>query len=104
MEELRHHIAGNLTAPLTVPDLAQHANISDRQLTRIFKTELGTTPAAYVEAARVEAARELLESTDDTLDRIAAACGFNTTDTLIRAFRRKLDTTPTDYRQRFHRS
>ncbi|WP_042425590.1 GlxA family transcriptional regulator [Streptacidiphilus anmyonensis] len=102
MEELRHHVAANLTAALTVPDLAQAANISERQLTRIFKTELGTTPAAYVESARVEAARARLESTDDTLDRIAAACGFNTPDTLVRAFRRRLDTTPTEYRQRFH--
>ncbi|WP_370092452.1 GlxA family transcriptional regulator [Streptacidiphilus sp. MAP12-20] len=102
MEHLRHHIAASIDAPLTVPNLARQANISERQLTRIFKTELGTTPAAYVESARVEAARSRLESTDDTLDRIATACGFNSIDTLIRAFRRKLDTTPTHYRERFH--
>lgn len=102
MEELRHHITANLTAPLTVPDLAQQANVSERQLTRIFKTELGTTPAAYVESARLEAARARLESSDDTLERVASACGFNTIDTLIRAFRRRLNTTPTDYRRRFH--
>ncbi|WP_199742726.1 AraC family transcriptional regulator [Nocardia stercoris] len=41
-----------------------------------------------------------MEATDDTLERVAAACGFNSADTLIRAFRRKLDTTPTEYRQR----
>jgi transcriptional regulator GlxA family with amidase domain len=75
--------------------------VSDRQLTRIFKTELGMTPAAYIESARVEAARNRLESTDDTLERVASACGFNTIDTLIRAFRRRLDTTPTEYRSRF---
>ncbi|WP_042382236.1 GlxA family transcriptional regulator [Streptacidiphilus melanogenes] len=102
MEELRHHIRAHLAAPLTVPDLARAANVSERQLTRIFRTELGTTPAAYVEAARVEAARARLESTDDTLERIAAACGFNTADTLVRAFQRKLGTTPTEYRRRFH--
>ncbi|BDD71881.1 MULTISPECIES: GlxA family transcriptional regulator [Streptomyces] len=101
VEDLRHHILGNIAAPLTVADLAAHAHVSDRQLTRIFKTELGTTPYAYVESARVEAARQQLESTDATLERVASACGFGTVDTLVRAFRRRLDTTPTEYRRRF---
>ncbi|WP_343036736.1 helix-turn-helix domain-containing protein [Flexivirga aerilata] len=59
------------------------------------------TPHAYVESLRVEAARNRLETTDDTLDRIAGACGLGTVDTLVRAFRRRLDTTPTEYRRRF---
>ncbi|MFF4818966.1 GlxA family transcriptional regulator [Kitasatospora sp. NPDC001309] len=101
IEELRHHILRHLTGRLTVPELAAHAHLSERQLIRIFKTELGTTPSAYIESARVELARHRLESGDDTLERIATACGFGTTDTLVRAFRRRLDTTPTDYRQRF---
>ncbi|MFE5678266.1 GlxA family transcriptional regulator [Streptomyces erythrochromogenes] len=100
-EDLRHHVTSNIAGRLSVADLAAYAHVSERQLTRIFKTELGTTPAAYIESARVEVARNQLESTDATLDRIASACGFNTTDTLIRAFRRTLDTTPTEYRNRF---
>jgi transcriptional regulator GlxA family with amidase domain len=101
VEELRHHVTRHITEPLTVADLAAVAHVSERQLTRIFKTELGMTPAAYVESARVEVARNQLESTDATLDRVASACGFGTTDTLIRAFRRTLNTTPTEYRNRF---
>ncbi|WP_245721580.1 GlxA family transcriptional regulator [Nocardia crassostreae] len=101
MDELRHHIMRNIAAPLTVADLAASAHVSERQLARIFKTELGTTPAAYIEAARVEVARNRLETTDDTLERISAASGFGTTDTLTRAFRRQLDITPTEYRNRF---
>ncbi|MCX5010801.1 DJ-1/PfpI family protein [Streptomyces sp. NBC_00555] len=104
VEDLRHHITRNIAEQLTVADLAAHAHVSERQLTRIFKTELGMTPAAYIESARVEVARNQLESTDATLERVASACGFNTTDTLIRAFRRKLDTTPTEYRNRFRSS
>lgn len=101
MDDLRHHIAANLAKPLSVGDLAKHLHVTERHVTRVFKTELGVTPAVYIEAARVESARNRLESTDDTLDRIATVCGFNTTDTLTRAFRRKLDTTPTEYRNRF---
>jgi transcriptional regulator GlxA family with amidase domain len=98
---LRHYITRHLAEPLTVAGLAAEAHVSERQLTRIFKSELGMTPRAYIESARVEAARNRLETTDDTLDRVATVCGFGTTDTLVRAFRRVLDTTPTAYRDRF---
>ncbi|SOD81806.1 GlxA family transcriptional regulator [Streptomyces sp. Ag109_G2-15] len=104
MDDLRHHISRHLDAPLTLADLAEYAHVSERQLTRIFRTELGVTPAAYVESARVEVARNQLETSDDTLERVASACGFGTVDTLIRAFRRRLDTTPTEYRSRFRHS
>ncbi|APE37650.1 AraC family transcriptional regulator [Nocardia mangyaensis] len=101
IDDLRHFITRNIATPLTVSVLAERANVSDRQLTRIFRTELGMTPAAYLESARVEIARHRLEATDETLQRIATTCGFNTIDTLTRAFRRTLDTTPTEYRNRF---
>ncbi|MGW4355494.1 GlxA family transcriptional regulator [Nocardia sp. NPDC004582] len=101
IDDLRHHIARHLGEPLTVADLAARAHVSERQLTRIFKTDLGATPAAYIESARVEFARNQLETTDHTLERVATLSGFHTTDTLTRAFRRTLDTTPTEYRNRF---
>lgn len=101
VDDLRLHVLRNVAAPLTVAALAEQAHVSERQLTRLFRTELGTTPAAYVESVRVEAARQRLETTDDTLERVATTCGFGTTDTLARAFRRRLDTTPAQYRARF---
>ncbi|UYO98006.1 DJ-1/PfpI family protein [Microbacterium sp. M28] len=101
VEELRHHITTHLSDPLTVTQLAERLHISDRQLTRIFAAELGTTPAAYIETARVEAARNQLEAGDDTLDVVARTNGFGTVDTLNRAFRRRLNTTPAEYRNRF---
>ncbi|WP_217144535.1 GlxA family transcriptional regulator [Streptomyces sp. AC627_RSS907] len=101
VEDLRQYVLRHIGEPLTVADLAARAHVSDRQLTRIFKNELGTTPHAYVESARVEMARQQLEATDVTLERVASLCGFGTVDTLVRAFRRRLDTTPTEYRRRF---
>ncbi|MEB3961882.1 helix-turn-helix domain-containing protein [Streptomyces kunmingensis] len=101
IEDLRHHILRHIGEPLTVVDLAAYAHVSDRHLTRLFKTELGTTPHAYIESVRVEKARHELESSDATLERVATLCGFGTTDTLVRAFRRRLNTTPTEYRRRF---
>lgn len=101
MDALRHYIMSHIGEPISIAELAEQAHVSDRQLTRIFKTELNMTPAAYIESVRVEMARNRLETTDEPLDRIAAACGFNTTDTLNRAFRRTLGTTPAEYRSRF---
>ncbi|GAA0471048.1 GlxA family transcriptional regulator [Streptomyces olivaceiscleroticus] len=101
IEDLRQFIGRNLSRPLGLADLAAYAHVSERQLSRIFKADLGTTPAAYIESARVELARNRLESTDETLERIAGTCGFGTVDTLIRAFRRQLATTPTEYRNGF---
>ncbi|WP_018535482.1 MULTISPECIES: helix-turn-helix domain-containing protein [unclassified Streptomyces] len=101
IEDLRHHILRHIAEPLTVVDLAEYAHVSDRHLTRLFKTELGMTPHAYIESVRVEKARHELESSDATLERVASVCGFGTVDTLVRAFRRRLNTTPTDYRRRF---
>ncbi|ARP91601.1 AraC family transcriptional regulator [Bordetella genomosp. 9] len=101
IDALRHYILHRIGEPISIAELAEQAHVSDRQLTRIFKTELNMTPAAYIESVRVEMARNRLETTDDPLDRIAAASGFQTTDTLNRAFRRRLDTTPAEYRSRF---
>lgn len=101
IEDLRHHILRTLGSRLTVADLAAYAHVSDRHLTRLFKAELGMTPYAYIESVRVEKARNELESSDATLERVAAVCGFGTVDTLVRAFRRRLNATPTEYRSRF---
>ncbi|GLY39266.1 AraC family transcriptional regulator [Amycolatopsis sp. NBRC 101858] len=101
VDELRQYIAAHLADALTVTELAARVHLTDRQITRVFKAELGMTPAAYVEHARVEAARQRLETTDDTLSRIAGTCGFGTVSTLTRAFRRTVNTTPGEYRERF---
>jgi transcriptional regulator GlxA family with amidase domain len=84
-----------------VATLARSAAMSERHFTRVFTAEVGETPSRYVERVRTEAARRDLESTDDTLDVIAARCGFGTAETLRRTFHRRLRTSPDAYRRRF---
>jgi transcriptional regulator GlxA family with amidase domain len=81
--------------------LAASAAMSERHFTRVFTAEVGETPSRFVERVRTEAARRELESTGDTLDVIAARCGFGTAETLRRTFRRRLHTSPDAYRRRF---
>jgi transcriptional regulator GlxA family with amidase domain len=86
---------------LRVQALARRAGMSPRNFARAFARELGTTPAAYVETLRLEAARRALETTSYPTKRVARDTGFGTVETLHRAFRRVLRVTPTDYRERF---
>ncbi|RFU42039.1 helix-turn-helix domain-containing protein [Actinomadura logoneensis] len=101
IDELRAWITANLTADLSAAALADRMCLSERHFSRVFRRETGATPAAFVEAARVEAARRLLEGTDETLDHVARASGLGSPETLHRAFRRRLGTTPAAYRRRF---
>ena len=101
IDELRMYIAEHLDADLSAPALAARMCLSERHFARVFRQETGATPAAYVEAARVEAARRLLETTDAALDEVAATSGLGSVETLHRALRRQIGTTPAAYRRRF---
>ncbi|RSS56306.1 helix-turn-helix domain-containing protein [Streptomyces sp. WAC07061] len=101
IDDLRLYIADHLDADLSAPALAARMCLSERHFARVFTQETGTSPAAYVEAARIEVARRVLETTDSPLDQVAAAAGLGSAETLHRAFRRQLATTPAAYRRRF---
>ncbi|MFC9328944.1 GlxA family transcriptional regulator [Kitasatospora sp. NPDC057015] len=101
IDELRVWIAEHLPGDLSAEALASRLNLSVRHFSRLFRQRTGTTAAAYVEAARLEAARRLLEESDRSLPEIAAASGLGSVETLHRSFQRRLGTTPAEYRRRF---
>ncbi|UGS37705.1 GlxA family transcriptional regulator [Capillimicrobium parvum] len=101
LRELQAWMADHLDADLSVPALAQRTSMSERNFARAFKREAGMTPAAYVEALRVERARLTLESTAAPVEAVARQCGFGTVETLRRAFARRLGVSPAAYRSRF---
>jgi transcriptional regulator GlxA family with amidase domain len=101
LRDVQAHIAEHPAADLSVPALAARAYMSERNFARAFRAETGMTPAAYVEAARVERARRELETTDLPVQAVAARCGFGTVETMRRAFGRRLGVNPAAYRDRF---
>ncbi|GAA4111050.1 MULTISPECIES: GlxA family transcriptional regulator [Streptomyces] len=101
IDELRLWIADHLDEDLSAQALAARMCLSERHFARVFKQETGASPASYVEAARVESARRLLETTDCPLDEVAHTSGLGSVETLHRAVRRQLATTPAAYRRRF---
>lgn len=93
-------IAADPAADHSVKTLARRASLSTRQLTRLFQSELGTTPARYVEMVRIDAARAALDA-GRTIPDTAALSGFGSTETLRRVFIGRLGVSPKAYRDRF---
>lgn len=102
ISDLQAWILKNIAADLCVEKLAERVAMSPRNFTRVFTRETGVSPARYVAEARLAAARQRLEQTRDTLDKIAVQTGFGSSINLRRIFERQLHLTPGEYRQRFH--
>ena len=90
-----------LDQPLTVTDLAKRANTSPRHLGRQFRAVTGQTPLQWLLTQRVRRAQQLLESTDDPIEKVATATGLGTATTLRRHFQRVVGVPPNTYRRSF---
>ncbi|MFE2009005.1 helix-turn-helix domain-containing protein [Streptomyces sp. NPDC059491] len=90
-----------LDRTLTVEDLARQAGMSSRHLGRHFRSVTGTTPLQWLLAQRIRRAQELLETSDDTVETVAAATGMGTATTLRRHFARTVGVPPDSYRRTF---
>ena len=100
LRDLLDAVAANPAGDYSVPALAAAAGTSTRHLTRLFRQELGTTPARHVERVRLEAAQTLLDA-GHTVSSAAARSGFGSDESLRRVFVHHLGVPPTTYRQRF---
>lgn len=98
---VQDHVLAHLKDDLSVPMLASRAGMSERSFARIFRSETGTTPAEFVENARIDAARRLAEESDLPAKRLADAVGYANVDGFRRAFGRRLGVSLGEYRSRF---
>jgi transcriptional regulator GlxA family with amidase domain len=101
LRDLLLWMTDHIDADLSVAALAHRANMSERTFARVFVAETSFTPAVFVERLRIDAARRSLEATKKSVKQIARACGFGTVETMHRAFRRAVGSTPMQYRARF---
>jgi AraC family transcriptional regulator, transcriptional activator FtrA len=90
-----------LNRELPISMLSKHAAMSERSFMRRFKEATGMSPADWLIAARVDRARELLETSSHSIEVIAEQAGFGTAMTLRHHFRRRLGVSPRNYRARF---
>lgn len=95
------HMANNLHRQMTVDDLARMASMSPRTFARRFRAETGTTPYEWLLTQRLSVAQRMLERGDDTIETVAARCGFAGANALRHHFSRRLGTSPHAYRAAF---
>ncbi|QFY06548.1 helix-turn-helix domain-containing protein [Nonomuraea phyllanthi] len=91
----------NLHQPLTVDRMARQAGMSRRTLIRRFNTETGRPPMRWLLEARLSHARELLESTDLTVEAVARRCGLGTSANFRTLFKEHVGVPPSAYRDTF---
>lgn len=101
LREVVDSVIADPAADHSIPALAARAAVSERHLVRMFRDQVGMTPARFVEQARLEAAKVLLATGELSQDSVARRAGFGTTDTMRRTFRRNLGVSPGVYRNRF---
>jgi transcriptional regulator GlxA family with amidase domain len=80
--------------------LAGIAAVSPRQLTRLFREELRTTPAKYVELVRLNTAKDMLDA-GQPVTETAYGSGFGSAESMRRTFIQHLGVSPRAYQQRF---
>ena len=99
--ETASSLATNLGADLSVASLADRAGMAPRTFARLYAAKVGRTPAKTVELMRLEAACRALEESDLPLKTVATLAGYDDEQTLRRAFKRQLGTSPATHRARF---
>ncbi|TDD12819.1 helix-turn-helix domain-containing protein [Nonomuraea deserti] len=97
----RAWVLERLDRPLSLADLAGHARMSVRTLTRRFHAETGMSPLQWLLHQRVDRARELLETTRLPMDQVAARSGLGSADSLRKHMVGRVGLTPTAYRASF---
>ena len=85
--------------PWTTRELARRAGVSERHLTRLFRSHAGLAPSEYVRHVRVALARELVQTTDQRIEQIATSSGFSSAAQLRRAWRRRDPVPPAHLRR-----
>jgi transcriptional regulator GlxA family with amidase domain len=93
-------VAADPRGDYSLTELAKHLNVSPRHLTRLFREELSTTPARYVEKIRFDMAKALLDQGHATA-QAADLAGFPSYESMRRVFARQLSLSPAAYQRRF---
>jgi transcriptional regulator GlxA family with amidase domain len=99
----QHWLATQREHPVGVADIARYACLEPRTFLRRFVSATGMRPSEYQQRLRITRAREMLEFSRASIDKIAASVGYDDVGGFRRVFRKVMGLTPSEYRQRFCR-
>ena len=95
-------VADHYQRPDVLRELVRRSGLPKRTFDRRFKAATGYAPLAYVQWLRIEEAKQLLETCDDPVEKVACHVGYEDTGSFRRLFRRHVGMTPGEYRRKFH--
>jgi transcriptional regulator GlxA family with amidase domain len=104
LSDLATWIINHMNEELSLEVLAAKACLCPRHFHRRFKAEFGRTPADFVERLRLDEARHRLLAGDNSIENVGLSVGFKSAEAFRRAFERRLELNPSDYRRRFSTS
>ena len=96
-------IAVNYAAPNPVQAMTDLSGLPSRTFSRRFQSATGRSPIDYVQALRIEEAKQMLETSPNPVEDISAEVGYQDAAAFRRTFKKLSGTTPADYRRRFSR-
>ncbi len=102
--QVQHYVREHLGETLNINVLAKVATMSPRNFSRVFARDAQVTPSVFVESARVDAARAMLENSATPLKTIAYACGFGDAHNMREVFKRRLGVSAQQYRRNFRQA
>ncbi len=94
-----NYVQENFKSMIKLEDIALSAGFSQHYFIRKFKEETGTTPYHYLQNVRLNHAKYLLTTTDDSIKKIAYDCGFTSDYNFYQAFKKIIELSPTEYRK-----
>ncbi|SEF40120.1 GlxA family transcriptional regulator [Vibrio hangzhouensis] len=95
-------IEENLADNYSIEQMAERVYMTPRTFSRKFKHELGLTPFEWLNYARIKHAKQLLESTELTIEQISYASGLGSPKNMRKQFQKSVGVSPRDYRKAFH--
>lgn len=101
VERAQHWMEKHLHEGFCLANLANYLAVSERTVIRRFKTAIGETPLAYLQAMRIDVAKRLLETSNLNIESISERVGYGDLSTFRRLFKRETGVAPREYQQRF---
>jgi transcriptional regulator GlxA family with amidase domain len=95
------YVLERIDEAFTVERMAAIANMSARHFARVFTRDINMTPMEFLQSARIDCARNLLETSDLPLKTVAYKSGFGSVRHMRSLFAEKLGLTPAQYREQF---
>jgi transcriptional regulator GlxA family with amidase domain len=101
--KIQRYVMEHISEPFSVERLAEVVSMSPRSFARVFARDAKVTPAEFVQRARIDAARHLLEGSEMVIKAVAYHCGFGSAARMRLTFIQRLGVTPTQYRESFRK-